>query len=158
MRALTKPLLYILVSFLSLITACQDQPADAVTNLDQIRPQSSQKNQKISTPKVQDTLLTFLKSYTNDSCQLKMASVGLDSSQQKHFLNRFSQKHFHVLCTDSLSQTFGHQEWAFKDCLLVTSTQVFEPFFIIDFFCGLNSSDLISCKYNQGKLFENLFT
>jgi len=124
MRALTKPLLYILVSFLSLITACQDQSADAVTNLDQIRPQSSQKNQKISTPKVQDTLLTFLKSYTNDSCQLKMASVGLDSSQQKHFLNRFSQKHFHVLCTDSLSQTFGHQEWAFKD-----SNQANEAFF-----------------------------
>ena len=33
MRALTKPLLYILVSFLTLTMACQDQPADAVTNL-----------------------------------------------------------------------------------------------------------------------------
>jgi hypothetical protein len=124
MRALTKPLLYILVSFLSLITACQDQPADAVTNLDQIRPQSHQKNQKISTPTELDTLSSFLKSYANDSCQLKMASVNLDSSQQKHFLNRFSQKHFHVLCTDSLSQTFGHQEWAFKD-----SNQANEAFF-----------------------------
>ena len=124
MRALTKPLLYILVSFLSLTTACTDQQADNVTNLEQIRPKSSQKDQKISTSTELDTLSSFLKSYANDSCQLKMASVSLDSSQQKHFLNRFSKNHFHVLCTDSLAQTFGHQEWAFKD-----SNQANEAFF-----------------------------
>jgi len=124
MRALTKPLLYILVSFLSWTTACTDQQADNVTNLEQIRPKSSQKDQKISTPTELDTLSSFLKSYANDSCQLKMASVSLDSSQQKHFLNRFSKNHFHVLCTDSLAQTYGHQEWAFKD-----SNQANEAFF-----------------------------
>jgi hypothetical protein len=124
MRALTKPLLYILVSFLSLTTACTDQQADNVTNLEQIRPKSSQKDQKISTSTELDTLSSFLKSYANDSCQLKMASVSLDSSQQKHFLNRFSKNHFHVLCTDSLAQTYGHQEWAFKD-----SNQANEAFF-----------------------------
>jgi hypothetical protein len=124
MRALTKPLFYILVSFLSLITACQDQPADAVTNLDQIRPRSSQKETKLKTEIESDTLASFLKSYANDSCQLQMARVSIDSSQQKHFLNRFSRKHFHVISTDSLGQTFGHQEWAFKD-----SNQANEAFF-----------------------------
>lgn len=124
MRALTNPLFYILVSVLTGLFACQQQPDDSVKNLDQIRPKSHTKTKKIVTTKEVDTLNTFLKTYANDSCSLRMATVFLDSSLTKHFLNRFSQQHFHVICLDSLQQVFGHQEWSFKD-----TNQAKEAFF-----------------------------
>lgn len=124
MRALTNPLFYILVSVLTGLFACQQQPDDSVKNLDQIRPKSHTKTKKIVTTKAVDTLNTFLKTYANDSCSLRMATVFLDSSRTKHFLNRFSQQHFHVICLDSLQQVFGHQEWSFKD-----TNQAKEAFF-----------------------------
>lgn len=124
MRALTNPLFYILVSVLTGLFACQQQPDDSVKNLDQIRPKSHTKTKKIATTKEVDTLNTFLKTYANDSCSLRMATVFLDSSLSKHFLNRFSQQHFHVICLDSLQQVFGHQEWSFKD-----TNQAKEAFF-----------------------------
>lgn len=124
MRALTNPLFYILVSVLTGLFACQQQPDDSVKNLDQIRPKSHTKTKKIVTTKEVDTLNTFLKTYANDSCSLRMATVFLDSSRTKHFLNRFSQQHFHVICLDSLQQVFGHQEWSFKD-----TNQAKEAFF-----------------------------
>ena len=124
MRALTNPLFYILVSVLTGLFACQQQPDDSVKNLDQIRPKSHTKTKKIVTTKEVDTLNTFLKTYANDSCSLRMATVFLDSSLTKHFLNRFSQQHFHVICLDSLQQVFGYQEWSFKD-----TNQAKEAFF-----------------------------
>jgi hypothetical protein len=124
MRALTNPLFYILVSVLTGLFACQQQPDDSVQNLDQIRPKSHTQTKKTTTTKALDTLSSFLKTYANDSCSLKMAAVFLDSSQNKHFLNRFSKQHFHVLCQDSLKQLFGHQEWSFKD-----TNQAKEAFF-----------------------------
>lgn len=124
MRALTNPLFYILVSVLTGLFACQQQPDDSVKNLDQIRPKSHTKTKKIVTTKEVDTLNTFLKTYANDSCSLRMATVFLDSSLTKHFLNRFSQQHFHVICLDSLQQVFGHQEWSFED-----TNQAKEAFF-----------------------------
>lgn len=124
MRALTNPLFYILVSVLTGLFACQQQPDNSVKNLDQIRPKSHTKTKKIVTTKEVDTLNTFLKTYANDSCSLRMATVFLDSSLTKHFLNRFSQQHFHVICLDSLQQVFGHQEWSFKD-----TNQAKEAFF-----------------------------
>lgn len=124
MRALTNPLFYILVSVFTGLFACQQQPDDSVKNLDQIRPKSHTKTKKIVTTKELDTLNTFLKTYANDSCSLRMATVYLDSSLTKHFLNRFSQQHFHVICLDSLQQVYGHQEWSFKD-----TNQAKEAFF-----------------------------
>lgn len=124
MRALTNPLFYILVSVLTGLFACQQQPDNSVKNLDQIRPKSHTKTKKIVTTKEVDTLNTFLKTYANDSCSLRMATVFLDSSLTKHFLNRFSQQHFHVICLDSLQQVYGHQEWSFKD-----TNQAKEAFF-----------------------------
>lgn len=124
MRALTNPLFYILVSVLTGLFACQQQPDNSVKNLDQIRPKSHTKTKKIVTTKEVDTLNTFLKTYANDSCSLRMATVYLDSSLTKHFLNRFSQQHFHVICLDSLQQVFGHQEWSFED-----TNQAKEAFF-----------------------------
>ena len=54
MRALTKPLLYILVSFLTLTMACQDQPADAVTNLIPVTMELGGKSPNIFFPSVCD--------------------------------------------------------------------------------------------------------
>ena len=124
MRALTNPLFYILVSISLALVSCKQQPDNQVKNLDQIRPHSAQKTKKVDTTNAIDTLDTFLKTYANDSCSLKMAEVNIDSSQEKHFLNRFSNKHFHVSCRDSSNQIFGHQEWSFKD-----SNQANEAFF-----------------------------
>jgi hypothetical protein len=124
MRAFAKPLLYILVSFFSLTTACHNQPSDAVTKLDQIRPKSIQKDKQTKMPKVLDTLSAFLKTYANDSASLRVASLLLDTNQNKHFLNRFSRQHFHLLCTDSTANNFSHQEWTFKD-----SSQAKEAFY-----------------------------
>ncbi|MFM6946970.1 MAG: hypothetical protein ACKOWW_07505 [Flavobacteriales bacterium] len=124
MRALTNPLFYILVSISVSLISCKQQPDNQIKNLEQIRPQSAQKPTKVSTINAIDTLDTFLKTYANDSCSLKMAAVDIDSSQVKHFLNRFANKHFHVSCRDSSNQIFGHQEWSFKD-----SNQANEAFF-----------------------------
>ena len=124
MRALTKPLFYILVSSLTCLFACQQQSNDQIKNLDQIRPKSQTQTKKTATTEDVDTLRSFLKTYANDSCSLQMAAVFLDSSQTKHFLNRFSKQHFHVLCQYSSNQLFGHQEWSFKD-----TNQAKEAFF-----------------------------
>ena len=124
MRALTNPLFYFLVSILSCLVACNHEPENEVTNLDQIRPKAAATEKQVDTKNTADTLSDFLKTYANDSCQLKMAAVFIDSSQAKHFLNRFSKQHFHVVCRDSMNQIFGHQEWSFKD-----TNQAKEAFF-----------------------------
>lgn len=124
MRALTNRLFYIIVSLFTIAVACHQSPNNEVTKLAQIRPQSRQKVKQKCQTKQEDTLTSFLKTYANDSSQLKMAAVYIDSSQTKHFLNRFSQQHFHVICLDSLQQVFGHQEWSFKD-----TNQAKEAFF-----------------------------
>ena len=124
MRVLTNQLFYILVFVLAGLIACNDEPKNKVTNLDQIRPKASVTQKQISPKNTVDTLAVFLKTYANDSCQLKMSAIYQDSTQNKHFLNRFSMEHFHVICCDSAKKIYGHQEWSFKD-----SNQAKEAFF-----------------------------
>lgn len=124
MRALTNLPFYILVCFSALLTACKEQAQNDIKHLDQIRPQSTSKQRSIDTSDEKDTLSIMLKTYANDSSRLHMAKIILDTTQRKHFLNRFSKQHFHLICTDSLLQNYQHQEWSFTD-----SSQAQEAFF-----------------------------
>lgn len=114
---------YIIISLIGL-AACHENKSNQITQLDQIRPKSEHKQKPQNLAPEIDTLSGFLKTYANDSASLKVATIQHDTTQTKHFLNRFSNKYFHLLCTDSLANDFSHQEWTFKD-----SSQAKEAFY-----------------------------
>jgi len=102
------------ITILSLINACTEK-SKPVKNLDQIRPKSQIKATTYQTKEIKDTLLPYLKSYTQDSVLLEVEAIL--PIEQVHFINRFQpiKKTALLLLQKDTTANIEHFSWEFKD-------------------------------------------
>lgn len=124
MRTFTKLLSYLFSIFTLLLWSCHSSEPTKKINLDDIRPKSNSRTQKKSSSIEKDTLASFYNYYANDSAQLGIAKITLDTTLKTHFLDRFSTAKKRLLLTDSTSQKFQYLSWSFAD-----SAACFEAFY-----------------------------
>ena len=99
---------------LRLLNACGENPK-SVKNLDDIRPKSERKERELKTKVKKDTLLPYLKSYTQDSVLLEIESI--KPIEITHFINRFqpTKKFAFILQQKDSTRNIEHFAWEFKD-------------------------------------------
>ena len=117
MKANRTSLFYITLLFIgALSVSCSNHSKDKVAAFEDIRP--DYKKKEITSRTNQDTLLSYLTKYINDSVGLVFDSIQLDT--RLHFLDRFSNgkkpNRTHFELSNSLGKTFVG-EWKFKDTL-----------------------------------------
>lgn len=115
MRAFTKLSGYLLLVVNLQFLSCQTPDTAKRIDLDDIRPKAKEIAQNKSEKAQKDTLGAFYKYYANDSAQLGIAQIAIDTSLQTHFLDRFSTAKKRLLLTDSTSHTFQYHSWSFSD-------------------------------------------
>jgi hypothetical protein len=105
---------FFFIGILSLIGACTEK-SDPLKNLDDIRPKSEGKERELKTKVEKDTLLPYLKSYTQDSVLLEIE--GIKPIELKHFINRFqpTKKFAFKLQQKDSTENIEHYSWEFKD-------------------------------------------
>lgn len=124
MRAFTKLPGYLLLICILLFLSCQAPDPAKRIDLDDIRPKAKEKVLNSSETVQKDTLSRFYKYYANDSAQLGIAKIAIDTTLKTHFLDRFSAAKTRLLLTDSASHTFQYYSWSFAD-----SSACFEAFY-----------------------------
>lgn len=113
MKIISIPFFFFL-GILSLITACTEK-SDPLKNLDDIRPKSESKDRVLKTKIEKDTLLPYLKSYTQDSVLLEIERI--TPIELTHFINRFqpTKKFTFTLQQKDSTTNIEHFSWEFKD-------------------------------------------
>lgn len=124
MRAFTKPIGYLLLWMVAFLANCQSGETKKQLDLDDIRPKAQSNKDKTRVIEQRDTLAYLYKYYANDSAQLGIAQISLDTSLTLHFLDRFSKAHLRLSLSDSTQQNFQYATWSFKD-----STSCMEAFY-----------------------------
>ena len=99
---------------LRFLNACGENPK-SVKNLDDIRPKSESKDRVLKTKIEKDTLLPYLKSYTQDSVLLEIERI--TPIELTHFINRFqpTKKFAFTLQQKDSTTNIEHFSWEFKD-------------------------------------------
>ncbi len=115
MRALTKLPGYLLALFCLYHVACTNEQPKRTISLDEIRAQSAPKKVQKTKKSQADTLQRLINFYTNDSSQLAIARIFLDSINETHFLDRFTPMIQRFQLKDSSQQHYAYQRWIFKD-------------------------------------------
>jgi hypothetical protein len=138
------------LGILSLITACTEK-SDPVKNLDDIRPKSKGKERELKTKDEKDTLIPYLKSYTQDSVLLEIE--GINPIELTHFINRFqpTKKFAFTLQQKDSTTNIEHFAWEFKDS--VATKNAFYNWLDIE-----KSSKILSSKSLSKLFFTALIT
>ena len=99
---------------LRLLNACGENPK-SVKNLDDIRPKSEGKDRVLKSKVEKDTLLPYLKSYTQDSVLIEIERI--TPIELTHFINRFqpTKKFAFTLQQKDSTTNIEHFSWEFKD-------------------------------------------
>jgi hypothetical protein len=154
---------FFFLGILGLISACTEK-SDPVKNLDDIRPKSEGKECELKTKDEKDTLLPYLKSYTQDSVLLEIESIS--PIEHLHFINRFQpvkKTAFLLQQKDSITN-IEHFSWEFKDSSatknafynwldIEKSSKVFAPKSLSkDFFTALVTEKHIDFFYSKKKM------
>jgi hypothetical protein len=151
------------LGILGLIAACTEK-SDPVKNLDEIRPKSEGKERIKETKESKDTLLPYLKSYTQDSVLLEIE--GIKPIELTHFINRFqpTKKFAFTLQQKDSTTNIEHFSWEFKDSSatknafynwldIEKSSKVFAPKSLSkDFFTALVTEKHIDFFYSKKKM------
>ncbi len=104
--------LYIAFSILFICAACSNHQDKKIKNLEAIRSKSNYQPKKDSVI-VENKLDTLLAIYNQDSVQLDMSTIELDTNES--FLDQFTYKNsLRVYLTDSKDHKFHHRYWQYK--------------------------------------------
>lgn len=97
-----------------MLNACGENPK-SVKNLDDIRPKSEGKDRVLKSKVEKDTLLPYLKSYTQDSVLIEIERI--TPIELTHFINRFqpTKKFAFTLQQKDSTTNIEHFSWEFKD-------------------------------------------
>jgi hypothetical protein len=99
---------------LHLLNACGEN-SKSVKNLADIRPKSEGKDRVLKSKVEKDTLLPYLKSYTQDSVLIEIERI--TPIELTHFINRFqpTKKFAFTLQQKDSTTNIEHFSWEFKD-------------------------------------------
>lgn len=103
---------FIALFILFVSAACSNQKGKKIKNLEAIRSKSTYQPKKDSVI-VENKLDTLLSIYNQDSVQMDMTSIELDTNES--FLDQFTFKNsLRVYLTDSKDRKTHHQYWKYK--------------------------------------------